>query len=64
MTERSDTPERWRELRDEVKRRIDYRSFFLRYLRQGARPSGARLNAVSFIASRATKVATRSVFMN
>lgn len=45
MTEVRDTP-RWRELRNEIKRRIDYRSFFLRYLPQDARPtSGARLQA-------------------
>ncbi len=36
--------EKLRELRDEVKRRVDYRSFYLRYC-PGARASGARLHA-------------------
>ena len=38
-------PDDLRELRDEVKRRIDYRSFYLRYCPE-ARASGARLHAL------------------
>jgi DNA primase len=38
-------PERLRELRDEVKRRMDYRSFYARYC-PDARQSGARLHAL------------------
>ena len=40
----ADTPNRLRELRDEIKRRIDYRSFYLRYCPE-ARQSGAHLHA-------------------
>ena len=42
MTE-GGVPEKLRELRDEVKRRIDYRSFYLRYCPE-ARASGGRLH--------------------
>jgi DNA primase len=38
-------PEELRELRDEIKRRIDYRTFYLRYCPE-ARASGARLQAL------------------
>jgi len=38
-------PEKLRELRDEVKRRIDYRTFYLRYCPE-ARQSGARLQSL------------------
>lgn len=38
-------PEKLRELRDEVKRRIDYRSFYLRYCPE-ARAKGARLQSL------------------
>src|SRR5688500_6923518 len=38
-------PERLRELRDEVKRSIDYRAFYLRYCPE-ARAAGARLQAL------------------
>src|SRR5436305_1605610 len=38
-------PERLRELRDEVKRRLDYRSFYARYC-PDARQTGARLHAL------------------
>jgi DNA primase len=48
-----DTPERLRELRDYVKRRIDYRSFYLRYLTNDARQSGARLQSLCPIPSHA-----------
>ncbi|MCA1635496.1 MAG: toprim domain-containing protein [Acidobacteria bacterium] len=37
--------QRWLELRDEVKRRIEYRSFYLRYCPE-ARQTGARLQAL------------------
>jgi DNA primase len=37
------TPDELRELRDEIRRRIDYRSFFLRYC-PGAKPTGTRLH--------------------
>ena len=37
--------QRWLELRDEIKRRIDYRSFYLRYCPE-ARQTGARLQAL------------------
>jgi DNA primase len=39
------TPERLRRLRDEVKRRLDYRAFYLRYCPE-ARQSGARLQTL------------------
>ncbi|HEX8286234.1 MAG TPA: CHC2 zinc finger domain-containing protein [Pyrinomonadaceae bacterium] len=45
-------PEKLRELRDEVKRRIDYRSFYLRYCPE-ARQSGARLQSLCPIPSHA-----------
>jgi DNA primase len=45
-------PEKLRELRDEVKRRIDYRSFYLRYCPE-ARASGARLQSLCPIPSHA-----------
>ncbi len=45
MEQRSDTKERLLELRDRVKQRIDYRAFYLRYVRD-ARQSGARLQAL------------------
>ncbi|MET0626642.1 MAG: toprim domain-containing protein [Pyrinomonadaceae bacterium] len=51
MTE-GGVPEKLRELRDEVKRHIDYRSFYLRYCRE-ARTSGARLQALCPIPSHA-----------
>jgi DNA primase len=38
-------PEKLRELRDEIKRRIDYRTFYLRYCPE-ARQSGARLQSL------------------
>jgi DNA primase len=38
-------PEQLRELRDEIKRRIDYRTFYLRYCPE-ARTSGARLQSL------------------
>lgn len=38
-------PRRWLELRDEIKRRIDYRSFYLRYCPE-ARQAGARLHSL------------------
>src|ERR687889_1756268 len=38
-------PRRWLELRDEVKRSIDYRAFYLRYCPE-ARQSGARLQSL------------------
>lgn len=41
--QRASAQERLRRLRDEIKRRIDYRSFFLRYC-PDARQSGARLH--------------------
>ena len=42
-----ETPERLRQLRDEIKRRIDYRSFYLGYLGPDARQTGgARLQAL------------------
>jgi DNA primase len=37
--------QRWLELRDEIKRRIDYRSFYLRYCPE-ARQAGARLHSL------------------
>ena len=46
MSKRSGEPDELRLLRDEVKRRIDYRAFFLRYLSADARASGARLHAL------------------
>ena len=47
MARKGDTPERLRELRDEIKRRIDYRSFYLQYLRGDAPPqSGLRCHAL------------------
>jgi DNA primase len=52
MTERADTParedglERLLALRDEIKRRIDYRSFFLRYCPNPTNRSGARFHAL------------------
>lgn len=45
-------PERLRELRDEVKRRIDYRSFYARYC-PDARASGSRLHGFCPIPSHA-----------
>jgi hypothetical protein len=39
MRKEGGAPEKLRELRDEVKRRIDYRSFYLRYCPE-ARASG------------------------
>src|ERR1044071_7611384 len=39
------SPEELRELRDEVKRRIDYRAFYLRYCPE-ARATGARLQSL------------------
>jgi DNA primase len=45
-------PEKLRELRDEVKRRIDYRMFYLRYCPE-ARASGARLQSLCPIPSHA-----------
>src|ERR1700755_1954889 len=45
-------PERLRELRDEVKRRIDYRSFYARYC-PDARASGSRLHGLCPIPSHA-----------
>jgi DNA primase len=46
------SPEKLRELRDEVKRRIDYRSFYARYC-PDARASGARLHGFCPIPSHA-----------
>jgi len=45
-------PEKLRELRDEVKRNIDYRSFYLRYCPE-ARQNGARLQSLCPIPSHA-----------
>jgi DNA primase len=46
MNRASETPqERLRRLRDEIKQRIDYRSFYLRYCPE-ARQAGARLHAL------------------
>src|SRR3954465_7940737 len=45
MRHEAAAPEHLRELRDEVKRRIDYRSFYARYC-QDARVSGARLHGL------------------
>jgi DNA primase len=60
MTEPADTPpgregglERLLALRDEIKRAIDYRSFFLRYCPDPVRPSGARFHALCPIPSHA-----------
>lgn len=46
-----ETPDRLRRLRDEIKRTIDYRAFYLRYLASDARQSGARLQAMCPIPS-------------
>ncbi len=51
MTE-GGVPEKLRELRDEVKRHIDYRSFYLRYCPE-ARAAGARLHSLCPIPSHA-----------
>src|ERR1051325_9372438 len=45
MRHEAAAPEHLRELRDEVKRRIDYRSFYARYCAD-ARVSGARLHGL------------------
>jgi DNA primase len=45
MRPETGAPEELRELRDEIKRRIDYRSFYLRYCPE-ARASGARLQSL------------------
>src|ERR1051325_466696 len=45
-------PEKLRELRDEIKRRINYRAFYLRYC-PDARHTGARLQALCPIPSHA-----------
>ena len=50
--QRGDTKERLLELRDRVRQRIDYRAFYLRYVRD-ARQSGARLQALCPIPSHA-----------
>ena len=52
MRKEGGAPEKLRELRDEVKRRIDYRSFYLRYCPE-ARASGARLHGFCPIPSHA-----------
>jgi DNA primase len=52
MRKEDGAPEKLRELRDEVKRRIDYRSFYLRYCPE-ARASGARLHGFCPIPSHA-----------
>jgi DNA primase len=52
MRKEGGAPERLRELRDEVKRHIDYRSFYLRYCPE-ARASGARLQSLCPIPSHA-----------
>ncbi|HVF50454.1 MAG TPA: CHC2 zinc finger domain-containing protein [Pyrinomonadaceae bacterium] len=51
MKQRSETPEQLRALRDEIKRRIDYRAFYRRYLPPDARQSGARLQSLCPIPS-------------
>jgi DNA primase len=60
MTEPADKPharegglERLLALRDEIKRAIDYRSFFLRYCPDPVRPSGSRFHALCPIPSHA-----------
>jgi DNA primase len=60
MTEPADTPparegglERLLALRDEIKRAIDYRTFFLRYCPDPVRPSGTRFHALCPIPSHA-----------
>ncbi|HEX8161188.1 MAG TPA: CHC2 zinc finger domain-containing protein [Pyrinomonadaceae bacterium] len=60
MTEPADKPparggglERLLALRDEIKRAIDYRSFFLRYCPDPVRPSGTRFHALCPIPSHA-----------
>src|SRR5919112_946617 len=52
MTPESAAPERLRELRDEVKRHIDYRTFYARYC-PDARASGSRLHGLCPIPSHA-----------
>src|SRR5687768_4318932 len=52
MRKEGGAPEKLRELRDEVKRSIDYRSFYLRYC-PDARASGARLQSLCPIPSHA-----------
>ncbi len=52
MSPEGGVPEKLRELRDEVKRRIDYRAFYLRYCPE-ARASGARLQSLCPIPSHA-----------
>ncbi|HEV2763518.1 MAG TPA: CHC2 zinc finger domain-containing protein, partial [Pyrinomonadaceae bacterium] len=51
MKRERETPERLRELRDEIKRRVDYRAFFMRYVSGEVRPSGARFHALCPIPS-------------
>ena len=52
MRKEGGAPEKLRELRDEVKRHIDYRSFYLRYCPE-ARASGGRLHSLCPIPSHA-----------
>ena len=51
MKRERETPGRLRELRDEVKRLIDYRAFFMRYVSGEVRPAGARFHALCPIPS-------------
>ena len=51
MEQNDETRERLQELRDGIKSRLNYRSFYLRYLTNDARQSGARLQSLCPIPS-------------